>query len=237
MQAHKTSPSVRFFNRPALQVLARQGMPKIEFPTPILNPRQRFMKRIFDVVVATLILFAILPLMALVALVIKLTSPGPVLFRQDRVGENGRIFKIFKFRSMVQDAEKLQHLVNEVTFNGNTLHKHRNDPRVTFIGRIIRRTSIDELPQLLNVIKGDMSLVGPRPELPWLVEMYQPWQHRRFTVPQGITGWWQINGRSDKPCHLNTEQDIYYIDNYSFLLDMRILLQTIPALLKGKGAF
>jgi exopolysaccharide biosynthesis polyprenyl glycosylphosphotransferase len=202
-----------------------------------LTPSQRTAKRAFDIVVSLLAIIAFAPFMAIIALAIKLTSPGPVLFKQERVGENGRIFRIYKFRSMVVNAEKLQHLVNEVTPEGKTLHKRRNDPRITSVGRIIRKTSLDELPQFFNVLLGDMSLVGPRPELPWLVEMYEPWQHRRFEVPQGITGWWQINGRSDKPCHLNTDQDVYYIENYSFMLDIIILLKTVPALLKGKGAF
>jgi len=160
-----------------------------------------------------------------------------VFFRQLRVGENGRMFKMYKFRSMVVNAEALQAKVNQKDENGNIIHKTRNDPRVTRIGRILRKTSLDELPQFINVIKGEMSLVGPRPELPWLVEKYEPWQRQRFAVPQGITGWWQVNGRSDKPCHLNTDQDLYYIENYSFWLDIRILIKTVPALLKGKGAF
>jgi exopolysaccharide biosynthesis polyprenyl glycosylphosphotransferase len=202
-----------------------------------LTNRQRFVKRAFDMVVAATALITLFPVMAVIALAIKLTSPGPVLFKQERVGENGKIFKIYKFRSMVVNAEKMQHLVNETNAEGQTLHKRRNDPRVTGIGKIIRKTSLDELPQVLNVLMGDMSLVGPRPELPWLVEMYEPWQHSRFDVPQGITGWWQINGRSDKPCHLNTDQDVYYIENYSFMLDLVILVKTVPALLKGKGAF
>jgi exopolysaccharide biosynthesis polyprenyl glycosylphosphotransferase len=206
-------------------------------PRATLTPSQRTAKRIFDIVVSLLAIIAFSPFMAIIALAIKLTSPGPVLFKQERVGENGRIFRIYKFRSMVVNAEKLQHLVNEVTPEGKTLHKRRNDPRITSVGRVIRKTSLDELPQFFNVLLGDMSLVGPRPELPWLVEMYEPWQHRRFEVPQGITGWWQINGRSDKPCHLNTDQDVYYIENYSFMLDIIILLKTVPALLKGKGAF
>jgi exopolysaccharide biosynthesis polyprenyl glycosylphosphotransferase len=220
---------------PALMVLPQ---PKAEAaPRASLTDGQRKTKRLFDIVVSFCAIVAFSPIMAVIALAIKLTSPGPVLFKQERVGENGKIFKIYKFRSMVVNAEKLQHLVNEVNAEGQTLHKRRNDPRVTKIGRIIRKTSLDELPQFFNVLLGDMSLVGPRPELPWLVEMYEPWQHRRFEVPQGITGWWQINGRSDKPCHLNTDQDVYYIENYSFMLDIIILLKTVPALLKGKGAF
>ena len=116
-------------------------------------------------------------------------------------------------------------------------HKRPNDPRITRIGKLIRKTSLDELPQLFNVLRGDMSIVGPRPELIRLVDEYEPWQDQRFVVKQGITGWWQVNGRSKTPCHFSTHQDVKYINNYSFLLDMQILLMTIPSLLKGKGAF
>ena len=138
---------------------------------------------------------------------------------------------------MYQDAEARQDEVTTQTADGQIIYKSPNDPRVTRVGRFIRRTSLDELPQLFNVLKGDMSLVGPRPELPWLVEKYQPWQRKRFAVPQGITGWWQINGRSDKPMHLHIEEDLYYIQNYSLLLDIRILWATLGAVIKRKGAF
>jgi len=232
MQAEKLTPKV-ITAAPHLRIIEKPNLQ----PVGTLTRNQRVAKRLFDVTVASLILVAALPILALVALAIKLTSPGPMLFLQDRVGENGRLFKIYKFRSMVVNAEKLQEAVNVTDAEGNTIHKRRNDPRVTKIGKIIRKTSIDELPQLFNVIKGDMSLVGPRPELPWLVAQYQDWQYQRFNVPQGITGWWQVNGRSDKPCHLNTDQDVYYIEHYSFWLDIKILLMTIPALVKGKGAF
>jgi exopolysaccharide biosynthesis polyprenyl glycosylphosphotransferase len=230
-----TKTQTKTQSAPALVMLS--SVKQSVLPQPSLTRQQRLNKRAFDIAVSGLALIALLPVMALIALAIKLTSPGPVLFKQDRVGENGKIFKIYKFRSMVVNAEKLQHLVNETNAEGQTLHKRRNDPRVTGIGKIIRKTSLDELPQFINVLFGDMSLVGPRPELPWLVAEYEAWQHSRFDVPQGITGWWQINGRSDKPCHLNTDQDVYYIENYSFMLDLVILVKTVPALLKGKGAF
>ena len=121
--------------------------------------------------------------------------------------------------------------------DGNLIHKSENDPRVTKVGRFLRRTSIDELPQLINVFKGEMSLVGPRPEMPWVIENYEPWQVRRLSVPQGITGWWQVNGRSDKPMHLHTEEDLYYIQNYTLWMDIYIMLKTPWVILRGKGAY
>ncbi len=213
------------------------GMPIIDLRAPAIDDFQRLVKRVFDLVVGGIITLAVLPVMAIVALAIKLDSPGPVLFRQQRVGENGRLFTMYKFRSMVVGAEELQDQVNETDEKGRIIHKKRDDPRITRVGRFIRRFSLDELPQLFNVLKGDMSLVGPRPELPWLVEKYEPWQRKRFTVPQGITGWWQVNGRSDHPMHLSTEEDLYYIQNYSLWLDIYILLKTPWVVLRGKGAY
>jgi lipopolysaccharide/colanic/teichoic acid biosynthesis glycosyltransferase len=138
---------------------------------------------------------------------------------------------------MVIDADRRRHEVITYTDDGNLIHKQAGDPRVTRVGSFIRRTSLDELPQLFNVLKGEMSLIGPRPELPWLVELYEPWQYKRFAVPQGITGWWQVNGRSNKPMHLHVEEDLYYIQNYSLFLDIFILWKTIGAVVKKSGAF
>ena len=137
---------------------------------------------------------------------------------------------------MVKDSADTQK-TNEMITNHSSYHKAPGDPRVTRTGKILRHFSLDELPQIFNVLKGDMSLVGPRPELPQLVEKYDRWQRARFTVPQGITGWWQVNGRSNKPMHLNTEYDIYYIQNYSIWFDFYILLKTIPVVITCKGAF
>jgi exopolysaccharide biosynthesis polyprenyl glycosylphosphotransferase len=213
------------------------GIPMITVQKPTLNSFERQIKRVFDLILGTLTLILISPVLLLVALAIRLDSPGPILFKQHRVGENGQIFLMYKFRSMVKDAEKQQAKTMRIREDGKMLYKHPDDPRVTRVGKFIRRTSLDEFPQIFNVLRGEMSLVGPRPELPWLVERYEPWQWQRFSVPQGITGWWQVNGRSDKPMHLYTEDDLFYIQNYSFLLDIQILWRTVGAVVKSKGAF
>lgn len=213
------------------------GIPMINLRDPALNDYQRMIKRTFDVVVGGLLTLLLLPLMGIIALAIKLDSPGPVLFRQKRMGENWRLFDMFKFRSMVVGAEHMQAQINVTDERGNIIHKRKDDPRVTRVGRFIRRWSMDELPQFFNVLKGDLSLVGPRPELPWLVERYQPWQRKRFAVPQGITGWWQVNGRSDNLMHLHTDEDLYYIQNYSLWLDIYILIKTPWVILRGRGAY
>lgn len=213
------------------------GMPLITLREPALTEFQRAVKRVFDLMVGACLTVISLPFMALIALAIKLDSRGPVIFKQQRVGENGRLFLMYKFRSMVNGADEHQKAVIQRTRDGIVVHKHPDDPRVTRVGRFIRAFSLDELPQLFNVLKGEMSLVGPRPEMPWLVEEYEDWQLKRFTVPQGITGWWQVNGRADKLMHEHTEEDLFYIKNYSLLLDFQILWRTVGAVLKRKGAY
>lgn len=213
------------------------GITMLDLRAPALTDYQRMMKRALDLVVSLVLMPFFLPVIALSALAIRLDGHGPIFFKQNRVGENGRVFGMFKFRTMVPDAEKLRHLVEHVDDKGNLIHKSENDPRITSVGRFLRRTSIDEFPQIFNILKGDMSWVGPRPELPHLVDKYEPWQRKRFAVPQGVTGWWQVNGRSDKPMHLNTEYDLYYVQNYSLLLDILILVKTVWVVLKGKGAY
>jgi len=213
------------------------GIPMLDLCAPAISDAQRLLKRLFDLVVTLITLPFALAAMGVIALAIRLESPGPVLFIQERVGENGRLFKMYKFRSMRVAAEAPQQALEHQGEQGRLIHKRAADPRVTRLGKILRRTSLDELPQLFNVLKGDMSLVGPRPELPQLVERYETWQRQRFSIPQGITGWWQINGRSDRPMHLHTEDDLYYIQHYSILLDIWILLKTVMVVLQGKGAF
>jgi exopolysaccharide biosynthesis polyprenyl glycosylphosphotransferase len=213
------------------------GIPMLDLRAAALTEFQRLIKRIFDLVITTGILIFALPVMGIVALLIWLTDGKPILFIQPRAGENGKLFNIYKFRTMVRNAEAFQKQVESVDTQGELIHKKKDDPRITPLGRFLRRLSLDELPQFFNVMRGNMSLVGPRPELPYLVELYQPWQRKRFAVPQGLTGWWQIHGRSDKPMHLHTEDDLYYIQNYSLWLDIQILMQTIWIILRGKGAY
>jgi exopolysaccharide biosynthesis polyprenyl glycosylphosphotransferase len=213
------------------------GIPMLDLRAPALNDYQRLVKRLFDLAVGTILQILVLPIMIAIAIAIKIDSRGPILFKQRRVGENGRLFWMYKFRSMVMDADQQLEKFIKRDSDGNIIHKTPDDPRITRLGRFLRRTSLDELPQLFNVLKGDMSLVGPRPEMPLLVEQYKPWQRRRFAIPQGITGWWQVNGRSNKPMHLHTEDDLYYVQNYSLLLDLQILIKTAWVVLRGKGAY
>ncbi len=213
------------------------GIPMLDLRAPALSDYQLLVKRAFDLILSSIAIILVSPLMLISSLLVWLEDRGPVIFKQERVGENGRLFIMYKFRTMVVNAQNLRSLVEKVDENGNLLHKFKSDPRVTRVGHLLRRLSLDELPQLINVLKGDMSLVGPRPELPYLVESYRPWQRKRFAVPPGITGWWQVNGRSDRPMHLNTEDDMYYISNYSIWLDMSILVRTIWILIIGKGAY
>jgi exopolysaccharide biosynthesis polyprenyl glycosylphosphotransferase len=194
-----------------------------------------FLKRCLDVLVAAVVLLLLVPLLMCVAAAIRLDSPGPVIFRQTRIGKNNRPFTMYKFRTMVHTPNSgLVFLVDE---DGTLRHKVRHDSRITRVGRWIRRTSIDELPQLINVLRGQMSLVGPRPELPEIVSTYDSWQYRRHLVRPGLTGWWQVNGRSNLPMQEHTDFDIYYVENQSFWLDLKILLQTAIVVARGFGAF
>lgn len=223
------------FHRSTVEHLG--DVPLVSLHNPIPGGLNLIGKRVLDIVVSGIGLFMLSPLMVAIAAAIKIEDNGPIFYIADRVGQNGRNFGMFKFRSMCLNADQMQDAINQTDGHGNLIHKVEGDPRITKVGGFIRKTSLDELPQLYNVLRGDMSLVGPRPELPWLVKEYESWQHKRFAVPQGITGWWQVNGRSDKPMHLSTELDLYYVQHHSLLFDLRILWRTIGVVLRGRGAY
>ncbi|MEP7357048.1 MAG: sugar transferase [Anaerolineales bacterium] len=212
------------------------GIPLIGLREPRINGAAWLVKRVFDLAASTVLLVLGWPMMLLIGLAIRLDSAGPALFRQQRVGENGRLFWMYKFRTMCQDADQRGPQL-DFDAQGHPVYKWPNDARVTRVGHLLRRTSLDELPQFFNVLRGDMSLVGPRPEMMFLVERYDTWQRQRLAVPPGITGWWQVNGRSDLPMHLNTQFDLYYIRNYSLWLDLKILWKTVWVVVRGQGAY
>lgn len=194
-------------------------------------------KRVIDIAGASAALVIAAPLMLAVAVAIKLESPGPVLFRQTRVGRNGRPFMFLKFRSMQSDAPLLRMALNGRNETTGPVFKIRADPRVTRIGRFVRKYSLDELPQLWHVLSGGMSLVGPRPPLLEEVVRYEPWQTERLAVTPGLTCTWQVSGRSNIPFDRWVEMDIAYIRHRSLLLDLQLLLRTVPAVITGRGAY
>jgi exopolysaccharide biosynthesis polyprenyl glycosylphosphotransferase len=222
--------------QPHVELEALDGTPLLTFATMPTAPLALFVKRVLDVAVASVGLVLAAPLWPLVAVAIRLGSRGPVLYRQVRCGVHGRRFVLLKFRTMVADAEKLQSEVAHLNVMDGPVFKAPTDPRVTPVGRLLRRSSLDELPQLLNVLKGDMSLVGPRPAIPEEVEMYLPWQRRRLAMKPGITCLWQISGRSQLDFATWMELDLAYIDSWSLWLDLKILLLTVPAVFSGRGA-
>ena len=222
-------------NRMQIEEIA--GMPMIGIKEVGIGGLNQFIKRTLDLSVATMILLLALPVMGLIALMIKLDSPGPILFPQERVGKNGRRFTIFKFRSMVKDAERQKAALANLNEADGPLFKIKDDPRRTRLGKWLRKLSLDELPQLYNVLRGDMSLVGPRPPIPTEVAEYKEWHKRRLEVPPGLTGLGQISGRSGLTFDEVALLDIYYIENWSLGLDAKILLQTVPKVLFGHGAY
>ncbi len=195
------------------------------------------LKRVIDVVLSVSVLVATLPLWLAIAVAIKLDSPGPVLFVQERVGRAGKRFQMLKFRSMHAGAERRLEEIRSLSEVSGPVFKLRRDPRITRVGRILRRSSLDELPQLINVLRGEMSLVGPRPPIPAEVDQYRPSDFIRLSVKPGLTCWWQIRGRSD--CDFDTwmRYDRTYVAQLSLLTDVRILLGTIGAVIRGGGAY
>lgn len=179
------------------------------------------LRRVVDILVSGISLLLLLPLMVAVAVAIKIDSPGPFLFSQQRVGRDGKLFTIYKFRSMVSVAPAY------------TLKVSSDDPRVTRVGYFLRLSALDELPQLLNVLRGDMTLIGPRPELQFIVDMYEPWQRQRHLVTPGMTGWWQVHHRNEVPMHYGVDYDIYYVEHLGPRLDALIMLRTLRVVVTG----
>jgi len=220
-----------------MDVTQMMGIPLIGMKPSSISGAGLLAKRVIDVLVAAVALILLAPLMALIALAIKMENDGPIIFSQERVGRYGRRFQIYKFRSMVQDAEDRKAELEAFNEADGPLFKMKDDPRRTRVGRFIRKLSLDELPQLYNVLRGDMSLVGPRPNIPTEVAQYQEWHKRRLEVVPGITGLWAVSGRSELTFDEMTLLDIYYIENWSLALDLKIALQTLPHVLMARGAY
>jgi exopolysaccharide biosynthesis polyprenyl glycosylphosphotransferase len=209
----------------------------LQVSEPKFSGASRFLKSAFDRSVAALALLALSPVLLCIAVLIKLDSRGTVFFRQTRSGLSGKPFSIYKFRSMVPAAEDLLIDLTDQNEGKGTLFKIHRDPRVTRVGRVMRRLSLDELPQLWNVVRGHMSLVGPRPPLPSEVERYADDTRRRLLVKPGLTGLWQVSGRSDLSWEESVRLDLYYVENWSFVLDLMILARTVFAVAAGRGAY
>ena len=203
-----------------------EGIPSLDMKKTRDNLLYVASKRIIDIIIAILGIVIFMPLWVVLGLAIKLDSPGPIIFKHERVGLHGKKFTLWKFRTMYHNVKNQEHAP-----------KKKNDKRITRVGRFLRKTSLDEVPQFWNMLKGNMSMVGPRPEMPFIVKNYTEWQKRRLDVKPGITGLWQILGRKDLPLHENIEYDFYYIKNRSLFLDIVIMLKTITVVFSGKGAY
>ncbi|MCP2032148.1 exopolysaccharide biosynthesis polyprenyl glycosylphosphotransferase [Okibacterium sp. HSC-33S16] len=233
------APTLTGIAGPRIHTRPVAGLPLIHVETPRYEGRKIFTKRTLDVLFSGVLLILLSPVFLAVAILVKLSSPGPVLFHQARIGIQGKQFRMLKFRSMIFDAEqRLGSLGPAARSEGNEiLFKMKDDPRVTTIGRILRRFSLDELPQLLNVFEGSMSLVGPRPPLETEVSSYDEHVHRRFLVKPGITGLWQVSGRSNLDWEESVQLDLYYVENWSLTGDLIILWRTVRAVLSSEGAY
>jgi exopolysaccharide biosynthesis polyprenyl glycosylphosphotransferase len=212
------------------------GVPLLTFTTTPKNELLLFLRRGFDFLGSLILLLILSPVFLLVILAIRLDSAGPIVYRQIRCGLNRRKFVLYKFRSMVQGAEDQKGELAAYNIMDGPVFKMKNDPRVTRVGKFLRKTSLDELPQLINVLRGEMSFVGPRPPIPEEVEKYKGWQRRRLSMKPGITGLWQVSGRNQIDFDQWMKLDLEYIDNWSLWLDFKILLKTIPIVLWGRGA-
>lgn len=231
------APALTDVAGPRIHTQQVAGLPLMHVTTPTLEGGQRVAKRLFDIAISGVLIIIASPIMALLALVITLDSRGPVLFRQERIGIGGAPFKMLKFRSMVVDAEaQLAKLADRNEANG-VLFKIKNDPRITRVGGVLRRYSLDELPQLFNIFAGSMSLVGPRPPLPQEVAAYEHDVRRRLLVKPGLTGLWQVSGRSNLSWQDSVRLDLYYVENWSLAGDLVIILRTVRAVFFSTGAY
>ena len=222
---------------PRIHMRPVANMPLIHIDFPKFVGRKQFVKRMFDIVVSGVLIVLLSPLLLALTLIVKMTSRGPVLFKQERIGLGAAPFKMFKFRSMVVDAEERLAELQDLSEGNGVLFKMKNDPRVTPVGRVLRKFSLDELPQLFNVFGGSMSLVGPRPQLPKEVATYERWVRRRLLVKPGITGLWQVSGRSDLSWEDSVRLDLYYVENWSLAGDALLILRTIKTVLQPEGAY
>lgn len=232
------APSLVDVGGPRIRTRPVAGLPLIHVETPKFEGRKLFAKRAFDLAASSALILLLSPVLIAVGIAVKLSSPGPVFFAQERVGIKGRPFKMLKFRSMVPDAErKLDELQDQRDAGNAVMFKMKDDPRVTSVGRVLRRYSLDELPQLINVLLGSMSLVGPRPPLVREVEAYDRHVNRRFLVKPGVTGLWQVSGRSSLPWDETVRLDLYYVENWSLTGDLVIMWRTLRAVLESRGAY
>jgi exopolysaccharide biosynthesis polyprenyl glycosylphosphotransferase len=233
----KLVPDLYELSLSRIDMEAIEGIPLLGIKQVSINSVQRAVTRLVDVIIATLILIIGSPLWLCFALAIRLSSPGEVLYEQTRIGLNGRPFKVYKFRSMYKNADAMLAHLNAHNEVQGPLFKIKDDPRITPVGKFLRQTSLDEVPQFINVIKGEMSLVGPRPSLPHEVEQYEEWQKGRLAIKPGVTGLWQVRGRSDISFDEGVLMDLYYIENWSLRLYFQTLLRTIPVILFRRGAY
>jgi len=231
------APAVTEVAGTRLRIRPVAGLPLMHMERPELAGVRRLGKDVTDRAAATLGLLFLAPVLLTIAVAVKLTSPGPVFFRQERIGRDGEPFTMLKFRSMVPGADHLVETLASASDGNGVLFKKKHDPRVTRVGRVLRRYSLDELPQLLNVLRGEMSLVGPRPPLQREVEKYGYDMRRRFLVKPGLTGLWQVSGRSDLSWDDSVRIDVRYVENWSLTFDFMILWKTVGAVLRGSGAY
>ena len=233
----KLAPDLYELSLSRIDMETIEGIPLIGIKQVSLNTVQGLITRVVDIVISTLIIVLGSPLWLFIALAIRLSSPGEIIYTQTRIGKNGHPFKIYKFRSMYKNADQVLAALMAHNEAQGPLFKMKDDPRITGVGKFLRRTSFDEIPQLINVIRGEMSLVGPRPPLPQEVAQYEEWQKGRLAIKPGLTGLWQVRGRSDISFDEGVMLDLYYIENWSLRLYFQILFRTIPAVLFSRGAY